>query len=152
MARSGPMFTKVVGNHHVDCTAGPAAHGHGYVEQPQAFIRCQCNHRIAQLADVSLGALLGRTPSRQYLFSTPFAGFRVEAGGTHLHIGCAFARAGKPGCHQTTVRQGCYGRGVHEVHQPGRGETAGINGPGHLVGHSLHWIHRKGRMRVGRIE
>ncbi|MNX84942.1 hypothetical protein D3C86_1167590 [compost metagenome] len=53
------MFTEVVGNHHVDGTPGPATHGHGHVEQPQAIIRRQCNHRVAQLANVFLRALLG---------------------------------------------------------------------------------------------
>ncbi|MNR60909.1 hypothetical protein D3C85_1825110 [compost metagenome] len=75
--------------HGVDGAAGPAADRDRDVEQPQAVVGRQGNHRIAELADVLAGGGLGRLAGRQDQLVTPFALAGIEAGAAHLDIGGA---------------------------------------------------------------
>ncbi|MNZ91311.1 hypothetical protein D3C78_1102900 [compost metagenome] len=67
-------------------------------------IRCEGDHRVAQLADVLAGAALGGLRGRQGLLLAPFAIAGAVARATDMHVAGAFPGAGEP--HRQQVATG----------------------------------------------
>ena len=88
---SRPGFSQIIRIHGVDGASSPATDRYRHIEQPQPVVGSQRNDRIAELAYVLLGRLLGRLASCQDQFLAPLRRNRVESRAAHLNIRSPFA-------------------------------------------------------------